>query len=430
MKSHLILAVLTVLTVLSGANLIASDKEKTAANARAKRADWPQWRGPARDDISQETGLLKKWPEGGPKRVWLFEDAGSGYSGPAIADGRLFTIGTQGDMDGGDEILIALDADKGTVLWKTPVGTILKNGWGNGPRGTPTVVGDRVYAMGGQGDLVCADVKSGKVQWQKNMARDFKGKRPNWGYTESVFVDGEQLICCPGGQGASVVALNKDTGATIWQAGDLDRNVHYSSVIKIDSPPTYVKLTVSELAGIDAGTGDVRWRIPFPGRTAVVPTPIYHDGHVFICAGYGVGCKLVSVKGGKAKEVYFNKNMKNHHGGVLLLKDHLYGYSDGVGWACMDYMSGEVVWREKKALGKGAVTFADGRLYCVDERQGTVVLADASPNGWNELGRFVLSPQSTIRSSRGKIWTHPVVCNGKLYLRDQEFVYCYDIQSP
>jgi outer membrane protein assembly factor BamB len=143
-----------------------------------------------------------------------------------------------------------------------------------------------------------------------------------------------------------------------------------------------------------------------------------------------VGCKLISVKGGKAKEVYFNKNMKNHHGGVLLLKDHLYGYSDGVGWACMDYMSGEVVWREKKALGKGAVTFADGRLYCVDERQGTVVLADASPNGWNELGRFVLSPKSSIRSSRGKIWTHPVVCNGKLYLRDQEFVYCYDVQSP
>ncbi|HHK42172.1 MAG TPA: polyvinylalcohol dehydrogenase, partial [Planctomycetaceae bacterium] len=224
-------------------------------------------------------------------------------------------------------------------------------------------------------------------------------------------------------------ALDKKTGRTIWKCADMESQVHYSSIIRIESPPTYVKLTVSEVVGINPENGEVRWRVDFPGRTAVIPTPVYDNGRLFITAGYGVGCKLIRLDGGKAEEVYFNKNMKNHHGGVLLLDGHIYGYSDGGGWTCLKMDDGEVVWNERKALAKGAVTYADGRLYCLGERKGTVVLAGATPEGWQEFGRFELEPKSKIRSPRGRIWTHPVVSHGRLFLRDQEYLYCYDVAA-
>ena len=397
--------------------------------AVAGEFDWPGWQGPNRDAVSTETGLLKEWPEGGPRRVWLFSKAGKGYSGPAIVDGRLFIMGTEGSGEATREVLFALDAAKGTPIWKAPIGDLLTNNWGDGPRGTPTVDGNRVYAMSGRGDLVCVRAKDGHIEWRRSMTEDFDGRRPNWGYTESVLVDGDLVICCPGGKKAPVVALDKETGEERWRAKGVDSKVHYASVIKINDPPTYVKLTMSEVVGIDPSNGNIRWKVEFPGRTAVIPTPVYHDGHLFITAGYGVGCKLIRVKGDSAEEVYFNKVMKNHHGGVLRIGRHIYGYSDQGGWTCLDMLTGKAVWRERKALGKGAVTYADGRLYCLEERSGTVALVAATPHGWKEFGRFKLEPQSSIRSPRGKIWTHPVIANGKLYLRDQEYIYCYDIAA-
>jgi len=399
----------------------------TVVAARASSGDWPQWRGPDRTDVSKETGLLKSWPEGGPKRVWLFEGAGLGYSGPAIVGGKLFTMGVREDA----EQLIAVDANTGKELWFAKIGEILKNGWGDGPRGTPTVAGTRVFTISGRGDVVCANVADGKILWQRAM-KDFGGKTPNWGYTESVLVDGNKVVCTPGGAQGAIVALDKDKGELLWQSKDFTDPAHYSSIIVVNhgGKRQYVQLTEKHVVGIAAEDGKRLWSSDWPGRTAVIPTPIFADGHVYVTAGYDAGSKLIKLSpSNEPSDVYFSKEMVNHHGGVVLVDGHLYGHSDRVGWLCQNFKTGEKVWAEKEALGKGAVTYADGMLYCVAEKDGTVALVEASPKGWKEHSRFKLEPQTTKRSSRGRIWTHPVVAGGRLYLRDQELLSCYDVKA-
>ncbi len=393
----------------------------------AQADDWPGWRGGNRSDVSQETGLLKSWPEGGPPRVWLSKKCGVGYSGFAVVGANVYTMGAYAN----DERLICLDAHTGDIRWRTVVtDSVLENGWGDGPRGTPTVDCEHVYAMAGEGTLVCIKADKGDLVWKVNM-KDFGGRIPNWGYTESVLVDGDRVICTPGGGDGALVALNKLTGEKIWQSKEFTDLADYSSVIVVEHQGVrqYIQLTQKTLVGVAADDGRVLWTYSWPGRTAVVPTPIFRDGKVYIASGYGVGCGLVKLTEDSAEEVYENKVMKNHHGGVILLGDHLYGYSDGVGWVCQEFESGEQVWAEKNALGKGAVGCADGLLYCVDESNGEVALVAASPDGWSEKGRFKLDPQSEYRSPRGKIWTHPTIANGKMYLRDQEIVYCFDIKQ-
>jgi outer membrane protein assembly factor BamB len=393
----------------------------------APALDWPQWRGADRTDISKETGLLKQWPAGGPKLVWLYKDAGLGYAGYAIAGGKLYTMGLRGDT----ELLIAVDTKHGQQLWAAAVGPILKNGWGDGPRATPTVDGDRVYAMSGMGFLVCANAATGKELWKARMA-DFGGKTPNWGYTESVLVDGNQVICTPGGAQGTLLALDKLTGRKLWQSADWTDGAHYSSpiVVNHNGARQYIQLTMQHVAGVNAADGKVLWKSEWPGKTAVIPTPIFHDGHVYIASGYNVGCKLVKLgPGHQATDVWMNQNMINHHGGVILVGDKLYGYSDRGGWTCQDFKTGEVVWAENSKLKKGAIHCADGMFYCLEENSGTVVLIEASPKGWNEKGRFTLTPQTTQRNPKGKIWVHPVVSDGKLYLRDQELLFCFDVKA-
>lgn len=392
----------------------------------ANNFDWPQWRGPDRSDVSKETGLLKTWPEGGPKRVWLYTNAGNGYSGPAIANGKFFILGTRG----GNEILLILDANTGKELVATKLGRVLDNNWGDGPRGTPTVDGDRVYAMSGMGDLVCLNIADGEIRWQTSMD-NLGGERPNWGYTESVLVDGPQVVCTPGGSDGAVAALDKMNGKLIWQSKEFTDPAHYSSIVpaQINGRPQYVQRTEKAVVGISPRDGKLLWKASFPGRTAVIPTPIVRGNEVYVTAGYGAGCKLVRIEPDyTVTEVYQNKVMKNHHGGVILVGDHVYGYADP-GWACQDFKTGDPVWNHRK-FGKGAIGYADGMLYCLEESSGTVALVEASPTGWNEHGRFTLAPQTKIRSSSGRIWTHPVVSNGKLYLRDQDLIYCYDVKAP
>ena len=392
----------------------------------AAALDWPQWRGPDRTDVSKETGLLKQWPEGGPKQVWLYKEAGKGYAGPAIVGGKFYTMGTRD----GSEVLLALDANSGKELWTAKLGNILGNQWGDGPRGTPTVEGDRVYALGGQGALICAQAKDGKVIWQRTM-QELGGNVPFWGYTESVLVDGGQVVCSPGGSQGAVAALDKLTGKTLWQSKDFTDNIHYSSLIAADhnGQRQYIKLTEKYVAGVAVKDGKLLWRSNWPGRVAVIPTPIFKDGFVYVTAGYGVGCKLIKLGAGdQTSDVYENKVMKNHHGGVILVGEHLYGHSDGSAWVCQNFKTGEEIWAAKN-LGKGAIGYADGMFYCLDERSGVVALIEASTKGWNEHGRLKLDPQTTIRSRQGAIWTHPVIVNGKLYLRDQDLIYCYDVKK-
>ena len=398
--------------------------------SRAMAEDWPQWRGADRTDRSPETGLLKEWPKDGPPQVWIYRDCGLGYSGVAVVGNQLFTMGARD----GKEMLICVDVTKGEQLWAAEVGNVLANGWGDGPRSTPTVDGEFVYALGGEGDIVCAKCADGSVAWRKKL-QDFGGSVPNWGYTESVLVDGDRLVCTPGGDQGTVLALNKTNGEKIWQSADIKDPAHYASPIiaEHNGIRQYIQLTEKSVLGVNAETGALVWRADWPGKVAVIPTPIFHEGSVYVTAGYGVGCNLFRIdENNQAHAVYSEDNikvMKNHHGGVILLDKHIFGHSDSVGWVCQDLATGEQKWRERSALGKGAVTYADGMLYCVAEEGGEVALVEASTEGFSEKSRFTLTPQTEKRNPKGRIWTHPVIANGKLYLRDQDLLFCFDVKQ-
>ena len=396
--------------------------------------DWPQWRGPDRTDVSKETGLLKSWPKDGPKLLWTCSDGGLGYAGPAIVGDRLYTMGAKDES----EFVYALDVSSGKEVWACELGKLFQNGWGNGPRGTPTIDGKNLYALGGQGELCCVEIATGKKLWHSNLEKDLGGKMMSgWGRTESLLVDGDVVVCTPGGSKGTIAALDKNSGKVVWRSSKLTDAAAYSSLIiaEADGVKQYVTLTGNAVVGVSAKDGTLLWRHPKAEyRTAVIPTAIYHDGHVYATTGYGAGCDLLKLStdsgGTKAEKIYSNKKMVNHHGGVVLVGENLFGYSDNErGWVCQNFKSGEIVWKEGRKLGKGSVTFADGRLYCYSEGDGTVALIEASGSGWKEQGRFKIPQQTTKRSQRGKIWTHPVVANGKLYLRDQDLIFCFDIKD-
>jgi hypothetical protein len=228
-----------------------------------------------------------------------------------------------------------------------------------------------------------------------------------------------------------LAAIDKKTGEVIWRSGDWTDGAQYASVVQaeLNGQRQFIQLTQKTLAGVSARDGSVLWRNAWSGRTAVIPTPIVRKNEVYISSGYGAGCRKITIGDAhKVTEDYSNKNIKNHHGGVLLLDGHLYGYSDGRGWTCQNLKSGDVVWDSKK-LGKGCVFYADNRLYCLAESSGTVALADANTAGWKEHGRFKLEPQTELRKRSGRIWTHPVVANGVLYLRDQELLFAFDVKA-
>lgn len=395
----------------------------------AARAEgpWPQWRGPDRDDISTESGLIQEIPEGGPPRLWLFEDCGAGYSGPAIVDSRLYILGARD----GNDLLLCIDVDSGEELWASePLGPMLKNDWGDGPRSTPTVDGEHIYVMASEGNLVCLKTADGTIVWKKAM-QDLGGKIPQWGYSESPLVMDGKVFCTPGGEQGAIAAVDKTNGEPIWQSKGLADPAHYSSIVPMNrgDRTILVQLLMKEFVGVDAADGSPIWTFPFPGNVAVIPTPIVSGDIAYATAGYGAGCMAVRLADGEAQIIYDNKNMTNHHGGVILLDGHVFGYSDGKGWVCQNLESGDIVWREREALGKGAIGYADGRFYCLEEDTGEVVMIAASTEGWEEYGRFTLEPQTEIRKDRGKIWTHPVIADGRLFLRDQDLLFAFDVKA-
>lgn len=393
--------------------------------------EWNQWRGPRRDGHSPDQGLPKRWPPGGPKRLWTTKNVGLGYSGVVTADKLVFTMGTRD----GKEHLIALHAKDGTEYYFSLAGNMYTNAWGNGPRMTPTIDDDRLYAMSGKGKLICIIAKSGKFQWEKQLTTDLGGTIPDWGYSESPLVVDDVVIVTPGGTNGTLAALNKKNGKLVWQTSGLTEPAHYTSpiAVSVGGRKQIVQLASRKLFGVDPATGRVLWDTAFPGRIAVVPTPIdAGNGYVYATASYGAGSKLVKIApDGNSVEIVYEDNrvMRNQHGGVVLVDGKLYGHSDGSGWVCQDLLTGAEVWRFKD-YGKGSVHFADGMLYCLNEQTAELALVDASPLGWTERSRFKLDPLSKKRSREGGIWTHPTVINGRLYLRDQELLTCYELVPP
>jgi outer membrane protein assembly factor BamB len=398
-----------------------------ASSAVAASGDWPQWRGPDRNDVCAETGLLKEWPADGPPLAWKVASLGKGYSGLSIVGDRIFTMG-----DGAESCeVLALNRADGKTVWSTKMGRPGGGGGYPGPRCTPTVDGDRVFALSQHGDLLCVEAATGKEVWRKNLSKDFGGRMMSgWGYAESPLVDGNNLVCSPGGTNGTVVALDKKTGELVWRSKEFTDSAAYASLVKAQfgGVPQYAVLTDAHVAGIAANDGRLLWKGPRRGRTAVIPTPIISGDFVYVTSGYGVGCNLFKVtKSGdafSAEQVYANKDMANHHGGVVLVGEHLYGHSDAKGWVCQELKSGNVVWSDK-GVGKGSVLFADGNLYTRSEGgKGVIALVEASPAGYREKGRF----EQPNRSDKNS-WPHPVIAGGKLYIRDQDVLLCYDVKQ-
>jgi outer membrane protein assembly factor BamB len=414
--------------------LVLSALAAAPAPIERGRFDWPQWRGPNRDDISKENDLLRQWPSGGPRLAWSREDVGAGYSGFAVVGDRLVTMGA----DDRQEFVVCLDAHSGKNLWQTPYGQRFNNpNWGDGPRCTPAIDGEFVYGIGGQGDLVCVKLADGALVWEKSLKKDLGGQQMSgWGYTESPLIDGEKVVCTPGGPKGAVAALDKKTGDVLWRSRDFTDKAGYSSLVigHAGGIKQYVQMTGDSVAGVAADDGRLLWHFACSNPTAAIPTPIVHDDYVYSTSGYGAGCRLLKIVSDgnnklKAEEVYANTDMTNHHGGAVLVGEHVYGYSDKGGWTCQEFKTGKVVWHEQK-LGKGSLTCADCQLYLYAEKDGTCVLIDASPDGWKEHGRFKIPRAATDRPSGAGIRAHPVVANGHLYLRDQQLLFGFDVKAP
>ncbi len=589
-------------------------------------ADWPNWRGPNGDGLSQETGLLQQWPEDGPAVAWKIENAGVGYSSLAIAEGRILTMG---DLEGVEHVLAFSEKD-GSLLWakqpgpvaaaldgkvseqfarydgngdgkldekealaglgaralesdgaeagadaaaiaktraagfvaafdadgdgklgpaeipatlgretskidqptgnrgqvaeiaeartklmlatfdkdadsqisqKEARGTVVqgffnnadakaegerrgdgqltaeemqdffskrdrgrdgvvseaelesyfakfhpgrdgvlskadlkrsiggyRNGQGDGPRGTPAIVGDKVYTEGGNGDVTCMNVATGETLWHVSLTEDFGGRRPGWGYSESPLIVGNHIIVTPGGQGGCVIALDKDTGEVMWKSNEVTQSAHYATAVAADvaGKPTIVQFARESVFGLNAETGEFLWKYSGANNgTANCSSPIVSGNHVLVSSAYGTGTGMVEISpnpetGFKADEVYFQKKLQSHHGGMVKVGDHVYGFSSG-SLICLDFMTGEVVW-EDSSVRKGSVVFADGMLYCLGERH-EVALVKATPQGYQEAGRF------KIESHGRPSWAHPVVANGKFYIRNQHAITCYDVSA-
>ncbi len=453
----------------------------TASGGSPGSFDWPQWQGPDRDAISKERGLLQEWTKDGPPLAWKIQGLGGGYSTPSLAAGRIFGMSNRGD----DEVVWALSEKDGKELWVTRLGPAFKQQAPQGKEGpgcTPTVDGELLYVEGLGGEVACLQAKDGKTIWQRSLTSDFGGRAPMWSYRESLLVDGAKVICTPGAQDAMLAALDKLTGKTIWKSqvpsspgggtgddhaspgGSLPgpgdgpggpgrgprgsgrgpggfggSGAAYASAIAIDfdGQRQYVQFTAKALIGVAASDGKFLWRYDKPanGMGINCSTPVYHDGLVFAASAYGAGGGLVKLSkdangGVNAEEVYATRKMQNHHGCMILLDGCLYGANggnEGGYLVCLDFKTGKVLWDERddaeRRAPKGSVALADGRLYYRTEK-GTTLLIEPTPKEYVERGRFE-QPDRTKQPA----WAHPVIANGKLYLRDQDLLLCYDVKA-
>jgi outer membrane protein assembly factor BamB len=392
--------------------------------------DWPQWRGPERTGISKETGLLKEWPEGGPKLLWKATGLGIGYASPAVVGSKVFILGTKGE----DEYVLCRDAATGDLLWSRKIGLIGENTGPNypGPRATPTVAKDVLYALGSDGDLVCLRTADGSEVWHKHLEKEFKGNRGTWAYCESPLLDGDRLICTPGGTEATFLALDAKTGAVVWKTGIAygGNQAGYASMIAVPfaGRKLYVQFLGSGITAVDAEDGKFLWR--YNGNIGGISanTPIAYEDCIFTSAsgltkaGGDALLKLTHDNGKFGfKELYLVRNMDCFHGGVVCIGDYVYG-TGKVGLVCLDIKTGKKKWADR-GIGQGALLAADGRLY-VRGTSGEVALVEINSAKYVERGRF----NQPFRS-KYNAFAHPVVANGRLYLRDADKLLCFDVRQ-
>ena len=410
MKSILIVATVIVVGAVS-------------MSGQSAAVDWPQWRGPDRTGVSTETGLLAQWPRSGPPVAWSAAMLGAGYGAVSVQGDRVYLQG----MRNNQSVVSTLNRADGKPIWVRILGPAGDNDRGPGPRSTPTIDGDRLYALSETGDLACLRVSDGTVVWQRNILKEFKGENPYWLLSESPLVDGNLVIVTPGGRGAGMVALDKMSGKTVWASKELSDTAGYASAIVADigGVRTIMNFTADAAVGVRASDGKLMWKNSEASNgTANIATPVYSDGKVFFTSSYGTGASLLALRASgsevRAQEIYFTRDMKNHHGGVVLVKGYIYGYNDSI-LTCLEFASGKVVWRDR-SVGKGAVTYADGHLYILGE-SNVVGLVEATPAGYREKGRFSITDQGWPS------WAHPVVSGGRLYIRNQGTLTSYDVRA-
>jgi len=402
--------------------------------ATTQAKDWPQWRGPDRNGLSTETDIIKDWEKSPPKLLWNMEGSGKGYSSVSIADGVIYTTGNfEGEKNG--QGVAAFSQEDGKLLWQTPVtDEVPKHGY-DGARCVPTIDGDHLYVTTSNGIIACLSTE-GKILWSKNFKEEWNGKMMSgWGFSESPLVDDDRVLCTPGGKDAFIVSLDKKTGATKWKSklGEVGKKgkdgAGYGSIVisNAGGVKQYVQMTGRGLIGIRAEDGKFLWNYnKVANKTANIPTPVVNGDYVFGSTGYGTGSALLKLDGKTAEEVYFlkPKTLQNHHGGMVLVDGHIYcaHKHNGGDPICVELKTGEVKWGPEKGAGHSSacVTYVDGHLIYRYE-SGHVALVKATPEGYQLKGSFMPEYQE------GKTWAHPVVSDGKLYLREQNRLMCYEL---
>ncbi|MEN8126475.1 MAG: PQQ-binding-like beta-propeller repeat protein [Planctomycetota bacterium] len=403
-------------------------KKKVTAQPSRQKSNWPQWQGPNRDNISTETGLLKQWPEGGPPMLWSVDGIGIGYSTVAIADEKIYTTGMVEDQGQ----LTCFDLG-GKQLWQSDYGPEWKRNF-TGARCTPTVDSDRVYVTSGTGQVACFKAQDGEKVWQVDAFTRYEGKYPNWGYAESPLVLDDKVIFTTGGKKALFVALNKKDGSVVWTTPANGDRSAFCSPVTFPWAGKTVALTMTEnhMMSIDIDSGEVFFSYPVSNyisgriRGTHPNTPIVHDGKIFISSGYDMGSVQLklSADGSSVEKVWQNLEFDNHHGGIVLIDGKLYGanwQSNKRGkWVCVDWETGKMLY-EQGWNNKGSLTYADGMLYCYEEKSGTVGLVKATPDGFSPVSSF------QITQGEKEHWAHPVVCDKRLYIRHGDILMAFDI---
>jgi len=396
-----------------------------AALAGEDAGHWPRFHGPDLTNRSPATGLLKTWPDGGPPLLWRAGGLGHGYASVAVTADRITTTGNSG----GATVITALTHD-GTVAWRVPNGPAYTRSH-PGTRSTPTVDDGCLFHENADGDLVCLDCATGRRHWHVNILETFDGRNIRWGLAESVLIDGGHVIATPGGRNVGLVALDKRTGRTVWTSPGTGAAPAYATpvVFEYKGLRQMVTFMASVLVGVHADTGRLLWKVDFPGfLDENIVMPLYHDGHIFAtCRGTGGRLYRLCVDGQtcSVEQVWEDREMDVHHEGVLLLDGHLYGTARSgrrTAWRCLELATGKTCWTDR-GIGRASVTWADGHIYAVSHG-GTVGLVAPSPEAFRLVSRFDLP-----KGGEGPVWAHPVVSGGRLYLRHDETLFCYDVAA-